>query len=91
MSEQETTGPPIAGPEVTCHELVELVTEYLEDAMAPAERARLDQHLAGCRSCRHYLDQMRKTIDVVGAIPVETVTPQVREDLLSVFRAWKRG
>ena len=48
-------------------------------------------HLAGCRPCRHYLDQMRKTIDVVGEIPEETVTPEAREDLLEVFRAWKRG
>jgi predicted anti-sigma-YlaC factor YlaD len=76
--------------EMTCHELVELVTEYLEDAMAPAERARLERHLSGCRPCRHYLDQLRKTIDVVGKIPEETVTPEAREDLLAVFRAWKR-
>jgi predicted anti-sigma-YlaC factor YlaD len=78
-------------PEITCHELVELVTDYLEEAMAPAERARLELHLARCRPCRHYLDQMRKTIDVVGEIPEESVTPEAREDLLEVFRAWKRG
>ena len=78
-------------PVMTCHELVGLVTEYLEDAMPTAERARLELHLAGCRPCRHHLDQMRKTIDVVGAIPEESVTPEAREDLLAVFRAWKRG
>lgn len=78
-------------PEISCHELVELVTEYLEEAMAPSERARLEVHLNGCRSCRHYLDQMRKTIDVVGEIPEESVAPQAREELLEVFRAWKRG
>lgn len=77
--------------EMTCHELVELVTEYLEQAMEPAERARLELHLAACRPCRLHLDQMRKTIDIVGAIPEESVTPEAREDLLSVFRAWKRG
>lgn len=78
-------------PEISCHELVELVTEYLEEAMAPSDRAKLEVHLAGCRACRHYLDQMRTTIGVVGKIPEETVTPQAREDLLEVFRAWKRG
>jgi predicted anti-sigma-YlaC factor YlaD len=77
--------------DMTCHELVELITEYLENAMAPEERARLEQHLSGCRPCRHYLDQMRKTIEMVGAIPEETVTPEAREDLLAVFRAWKGG
>ena len=76
---------------MTCRELVELVTEYLEDTMAPAERTRLELHLSTCWPCRHYLDQMRKTIDVVGSIPEETVTPDAREDLLAVFRAWKRG
>jgi predicted anti-sigma-YlaC factor YlaD len=86
MSEQQ-----MFGPEMTCHELVELVTEYLEDAMSAPERARLEVHLAGCRPCRHYLDQMRKSIDVMGTIPEEAVTPEAREDLLSVFRAWKRG
>jgi predicted anti-sigma-YlaC factor YlaD len=76
---------------MTCHELVELVTEYLEEAMPAPERARLELHLSACRPCRRYLDQMRKTIDVVGSIPEETVTPEAREELLSVFRAWKRG
>ena len=78
-------------PEMTCRELVERVTEYLEGAMPPAERARLELHLAGCRPCSHYLDQMRKTIDLAGSIPEETVKPKAREDLLAVFRAWKRG
>ena len=81
----------MAEQEMTCHELVELVTEYLEDGLAPAERARLDVHLSGCRPCRGYLEQMRKTITVVGTIPEDTVTPEARDDLLAVFRAWKHG
>ena len=91
MTEQQLTGPEKAGPEITCHELVELVTEYLENAMAPEERARLEMHLDGCHPCQHYIDQMRKTIDVVGAIPEESITQDMRENLLSVFRAWKSG
>ena len=76
---------------MSCRELVELVTEYLEGAMAPAERTRLELHLAGCRPCRHYLDQMRDTIKVAGQITEESVTPEAQEELLKVFRAWKRG
>ena len=76
---------------MSCRELVELVTEYLEETMAPAERARLETHLAGCRPCRHYLDQMRSTINMVGQIPEESVTPEAQAELLNVFRAWKRG
>ena len=76
---------------MSCRELVELVTEYLEETMALDERARLELHLAGCRPCRHYLDQMRNTIEVIGQIPEESVTPEAQAELLKVFRAWKGG
>ena len=74
--------------EMSCRELVELVTEYFEGRLAAAERARFEAHLA---ACRHYLDQMRRTIAVVGQLPEESVTPAARDDLIEVFRAWKRG
>jgi predicted anti-sigma-YlaC factor YlaD len=77
--------------EITCRELVELVTEYLEGAMEPSERARLDEHLSGCRSCRHYLKQMRGTIKTVGQLREESVTPEAQDALLDVFRAWKQN
>ena len=76
-------------PEMTCHELVELVTEYLEDAMAASDRQRLEKHLATCRPCRRYLDQMRRTIRTVGQLHEEAIAPAARDDLLKVFRAWK--
>ena len=77
-------------PEITCHQLVEMVTEYLEDAMEPAERDRLELHLSQCTRCRRYLDQMRHTITVTGELREEAVSPEAREDLLNVFRAWKQ-
>lgn len=77
--------------ELTCRELVELVTEYLEGAMPPQERARFDEHLVICDGCRGYLDQMRTMIAVLGRLPVEQVPPQAQRDLLAAFRSWKRG
>ena len=49
-------------PEMPCRELVELVTEYLEDALPAQDRARFEAHLADCEDCNTYLDQMRQTI-----------------------------
>ena len=77
--------------EITCHQLVELVTEYLEGTMAQAARERLELHLAGCRPCRHYLAQMRRTIKTVGQLPEESISPAAQQELLKVFRAWKSG
>jgi predicted anti-sigma-YlaC factor YlaD len=76
--------------ELTCKELVELVTDYLEGALTPAERARFDAHLAGCRGCRAYLDQMRRTIRMLGTLTEESVPTEARERLLRTFRDWKR-
>lgn len=81
------TNPPA---ELTCQELVELVTDYLEQALPPEEQARFEAHLAGCRGCRTYVEQMRQTIAVVGTLTEETIPPPAREDLLTAFRHWKQ-
>ena len=75
---------------MTCKELVELVTEYLEGTLSAAVRARMDQHLAGCDGCTHYLEQMRQTIRLTGQVREENLSPAQRDDLLRLFRDWKK-
>ena len=75
---------------LSCQELVELVTEYLEDALDPAERTRFDSHLRDCAGCQTYLEQMRHTIRVSGRLGEESLEPAVREQLLEVFRNFKK-
>jgi anti-sigma factor RsiW len=77
--------------ELSCKELVELVTAYLEDALPAGERARFDAHLTECPDCVEYVAQFRRTVVAVGlAAPELERTPPVAE-LLRVFRDWKRG
>ena len=76
---------------ITCRELVELVTDYLEDAVPAAERARFDAHLVDCEHCTEYLAQMRTTIAVLGRLPTESLPDPARDRLLAAFRDWKRG
>jgi predicted anti-sigma-YlaC factor YlaD len=76
--------------DLACHELVELVTDYLEDALVPLWRARLEVHLDQCAGCREYLEQMRQTIAVMGRLPAESIDPVMRNRLLRVFRDWQR-
>jgi anti-sigma factor RsiW len=78
------------GSALTCQELVELVTDYFEDALAPADRARFEAHVAGCPGCDAYLGQMRTTLEVVRATAVLQARPEVSA-LLEAFRAWRRG
>jgi predicted anti-sigma-YlaC factor YlaD len=77
--------------DMSCKELVELVTEYLEGTLPPSERARFDEHLVLCPGCRTYLEQMRLTIRVLGKLSEESIAPRARDELLRAFRNWKRG
>ena len=77
--------------DLTCRELVELVTEYLEGTLAPDDRDRFEQHVVLCDGCAFYLDQMRTTIAVTGSLTEESITLEAQESLLRVFRDWKGG
>jgi len=75
--------------DLLCREIVELVTEYLEGAM-PFERAdRFEEHLLLCAGCDAYLDQMRRSIALTGALREDDVAPEVMDQLLAAFRNWR--
>jgi anti-sigma factor RsiW len=76
---------------LSCRELVELVTDYFEDALPAPERARFDAHIAGCEHCTVYLEQMRTTILLTGRLRAEELAPASVEPLLEMFRGWRRG
>jgi predicted anti-sigma-YlaC factor YlaD len=75
---------------LTCRELVEIVTDYLEGALPPSDRARFEDHLSMCSGCRAHLDQMRHTLNALGTLPEETISQQARDDLLHAFHTWKQ-
>jgi len=71
---------------ISCQEVVELVTDYLEGAMPPAEIVRFEQHLSVCEGCVFYVEQIRMTIEAAGRIGEEDVPPEIREGLVDAFR-----
>ena len=74
--------------QLSCQELVELVTDYLEDALPPEERARFEAHLVPCDGCRTYLEQIRTTIELTGRLTPEQLDPEAEAALLGAFRDW---
>ena len=76
---------------MSCHDLVEAITEYLEGVMDPAERAGIDAHLAGCPGCQTYLEQMRTTISLTGRLTEDAIPVEGRDELLAAFRAARAG
>ena len=75
--------------QLSCKGLVELVTDYLDGALSPPQRARFDDHIAGCDGCRAYLEQIRVTIGLSGTLSAEQLDPAAEKALLEAFRDWK--
>jgi anti-sigma factor RsiW len=80
-----------ADNEMSCKELVEVITEYLEGTMAPDEHARFEYHLGRCPGCQTYLEQMRQTVRAFGRLSEEAIPPQARDELLKAFRGWQKS
>jgi anti-sigma factor RsiW len=76
-------------PIISCSQLVELVSDYVEDRLPVQERLRFEEHLAVCGPCRSYFDQMRETIRLTGALREEALDPALRDAAVDAFRGWK--
>jgi anti-sigma factor RsiW len=75
---------------LSCKELVELVTDYLDGAMSDADRLRFDEHLALCPPCVEYVAQIGRTIRAVGTTWREVEDTRQANELLAIFRDWKQ-
>ena len=84
----EDTRGPVPGMTISCQEVVELVTDYLEGELDEATRTELEAHLALCPGCDAYLTQMRATIEELGHVPVGTLSEQAQNDLVAAFRTF---
>jgi anti-sigma factor RsiW len=72
--------------------MIEVVTNYLDDALPHDEHERFERHLSYCAGCNTYVEQIRETIRQTGMVPrEESLPPSLREQIVAQFRNWKRG
>jgi anti-sigma factor RsiW len=79
----------IGRTDLSCRELVELVTDYVEGALDRRTRSRFERHISGCPHCTAYLEQIRETVRLTGRLREDQLEPQARDELLAAFRTWK--
>src|SRR5262245_3383951 len=77
--------------ELTCKELTELITDYLEERLSQVNRIRFEEHLSACPGCVVYVDQMRATIAAIGSKPPLNIPLKMESTLLEAFRHWKKS
>jgi anti-sigma factor RsiW len=76
--------------QLSCQELVELVTDYLEGALSAEETDRFEGHIARCTGCAAYLEQIRQTIALTGRLTPESLSAEAERELLHAFRGWRK-
>jgi predicted anti-sigma-YlaC factor YlaD len=74
----------------SCQEVVELATEYLEGAMSPEQMTRFELHLNLCDGCFGFLQQVRATAAMAGALSEEQMPDEMKMRVLAAFKEWKR-
>ena len=76
--------------ELNCQQVVELVTDYLEQALLPEKQAQFEQHIEKCPGCDTFLEQVQKTIMMLRKLSEQQTFPETKQDLLEIFRNWKQ-
>jgi anti-sigma factor RsiW len=74
---------------ISCRELVELITDYLEGALDVRDRRRFERHIEGCPHCTVYLEQLRVTLAALGSLREDSLEPALRDELLARFADWR--
>jgi anti-sigma factor RsiW len=80
--------PPV---QLSCQELVELVTDYFEGALSPDEARRFEEHVGKCAGCHVYVEQMRTTVALTGRVDGTGLAPEAEAALLRAFADWRSG
>jgi anti-sigma factor RsiW len=74
---------------MTCKQIVELMTDYLDGFLSPSLHARFEQHISGCDGCSAYLTQLKTARMLIGRTATEPVPEPLKAELMNAFRNWK--
>jgi len=75
---------------LSCQEVVELITDYLEQALLPETQSQFEEHIATCPGCNTFLEQVQQTIVMLRTLSEQQTFPETKQDLLEIFRRWKQ-
>jgi anti-sigma factor RsiW len=75
--------------DLVCQQAVELVTDYLDGALSRRDRRRFEAHIRSCPNCGAYLEQIRRTIALTGAVQPDDLSPEAQAELSELYRRWR--
>jgi hypothetical protein len=73
---------------LTCREMTQLITDYLEGDLSWKNVIRFQLHIGMCMHCRRYLRDMKVTVRTLGMLPRGAVPDATMDLLMERFRSW---
>ena len=71
---------------LTCQQITELVTDYLEGRLTTRRWISFQMHVGLCFKCRTYLKQMKATVATLGKLPDDPLPADIKRELLARFK-----
>lgn len=72
---------------LACDDVMQRVTEYLDEALPPGARGAYERHLSECADCNRHLQEIRQTIHRLGALPREPMPASMKDRLLQALHS----
>ncbi|HEU4556500.1 MAG TPA: zf-HC2 domain-containing protein [Longimicrobium sp.] len=72
---------------LACDDVMQRVTEYLDEALPPGAHTAFERHLAECANCTRHLQEIRQTIHQLGALPREPMPAAMKDRLLQALHS----
>lgn len=82
-------GPAIV-PEITCQEVVQWASAYLDEHVGDDRKRQIVLHLAVCAGCETYVKQIATVRDMLGLLPKTIEEPSDSDRLRQAFAARTR-
>lgn len=76
--------------EITCQEVAEWISAYLDAHAGEDRNVRIALHLAGCAGCEAYVEQIASVRDLVGSLPETAMIPSLPDTLRQALAARRR-
>jgi anti-sigma factor RsiW len=79
-----SVGRPTGVADVSHETIRDQLSDFIDDSLPEPDRARVDEHLRSCRSCRAYERTLRATVRAISDLPREQAPADARRRLRAI-------
>lgn len=76
---------------ITCKELAELISDYIDGSLDPSISNDFDSHIEGCIDCHAFLKTYKKTTSLSHQLSCEEIPKELRDRLSTLLKKRRKN